>query len=426
MAHAGWAQVCVTLRQPGPVMTNMMHKPLYFSYWLDTTKEGESITSYELEFDPRKGEWSEEPLSIVEEGDKIGHYPVDPFTGLSVEDRGGSAYTSSSEGGGSAIGAIGGGTSSHGSRGSRGSRVAIWSREKPADFNMQEGLAGGSDMRGISAASSITRGVIDTGNGNNRGHLTAGGSSLGSSGSNRLGTGGSKGGAMVTFGMLPATRVGTADLNSGKMQGMFPPSFGSGSLGSLGSIVGAGGSRVGTAESMAHPVGTPPPRSKRGKGIRNAGTSEYGEFSNRRVSSPAMEGLIERAHTSPLVEELVHRLNQPSMISGSDLPMRKVPLSGGESILTEARPASESMSKRNHQARLDALMAGRKVSKERRHSVVEGKGRSLVKPQGFRRVATAIPMTKKTTNTVVVDNQVDTVKPGKRMEEVNYCGYSTQ
>ena len=37
-------------------------------------------------------------------------------------------------------------------------------------------------------------------------------------------------------------------------------------------------------------------------------------------------------------------------------------------------------------------MAGKKVSKDRRHSVVAGKGQELVKPQGFRRVATAVPM----------------------------------
>jgi hypothetical protein len=81
MAHAGWAQICITLRQPGPSMTNMCHKPLYFSYWLDTTTEGESITAYELEFDPVVGEWSKEPLSITEEGDKIGFYPIDPLVG---------------------------------------------------------------------------------------------------------------------------------------------------------------------------------------------------------------------------------------------------------------------------------------------------------------------------------------------------------
>ena len=38
------------------------------------------------------------------------------------------------------------------------------------------------------------------------------------------------------------------------------------------------------------------------------------------------------------------------------------------------------------------MLDGKKVSKERKHSVVEG-DRSKVKPQGFRRLPTAVPMT---------------------------------
>ena len=161
----------------------------------------------------------------------------------------------------------------------------------------------------------------------------------------------------------------------------------------------------------------------------------------RRATSPAMEELMERAVRSPLVEDLVHRLSQPSMISGSDLPRKKVPLSGGESVLTIARPASESMLLRNQKARLDTLMAGGKISKERRYSVVEGKGVARMKVQGFRRVATAVPMLRGSGSggvefavgsgsSVLVEEEGGDGGVGKGVrrgkEEVNYYGYSTQ
>jgi hypothetical protein len=146
-----------------------------------------------------------------------------------------------------------------------------------------------------------------------------------------------------------------------------------------------------------------------------------------------MEDLMERAATSPVVEDLMHRLRQPSMISGSDIPANKVTLSGGESMANLGRrPASESMADRNHRARLTRLMAGKKVSKERRHSLVLGKGRELMKPQGYRKVATAVPMvTRKKEEKeggvgVVVGKERRAREKKKKVPQVNYYGYSTQ
>ena len=141
---------------------------------------------------------------------------------------------------------------------------------------------------------------------------------------------------------------------------------------------------------------------------------------------------MERAATSPVVEDLMHRLRQPSMISGSDIPANKVTLSGGESMANLGRrPASESMADRNHRARLTRLMAGKKVSKERRHSLVLGKGRELMKPQGYRKVATAVPMVtrkkeeeKEGGGGVGIERREREKK--KKVPQVNYYGYSTQ
>ena len=143
---------------------------------------------------------------------------------------------------------------------------------------------------------------------------------------------------------------------------------------------------------------------------------------------------MERAASSPSTEELVHRLTQPAMISGSDMPLTRLTLSGGESIADVARPVSESLDHRNQQERLKALMAGKKVSKDRRHSVVAGKGQELVKPQGFRRVATAVPMSPigKSRERVVVMAEEDdggvAEKERKRRAtpQQNYAGYSTR
>ena len=79
-------------------------------------------------------------------------------------------------------------------------------------------------------------------------------------------------------------------------------------------------------------------------------------------------------------------------------------------------------------------MAGKKVSKDRRHSVVAGKGQELVKPQGFRRVATAVPMSPigKSRERVVVMAEEDdggvAEKERKRRAtpQQNYAGYSTR
>ena len=78
-------------------------------------------------------------------------------------------------------------------------------------------------------------------------------------------------------------------------------------------------------------------------------------------------------------------------------------------------------------------MAGKKVSKERRHSLVLGKGRELMKPQGYRKVATAVPMVtrKKEEKEGGVGVGVGGKERGererkKKVPQVNYYGYSTQ
>jgi NAD-dependent SIR2 family protein deacetylase len=398
MAHEGWTQVCLTVRSPGPRLTSMSYKPLYFSYWLGTMNEGESSTAYVLEYDPYLGTWSDEPLSIVEEG-------VDNHNGYqhhtNSRNAGGSAYivtddpfggnrNNPSRGGGSVL---------------SGGRSSMWSRERPSDFNMDDdGLssAGGTTTSGGSSIGSSqrvlrTRGGGGTGGSSSYSVLSSGGGSEGRSGGRSGG-----GGAMVTFSALPATRVATAELGSGTMDGMFPSP-----------------SRAGTAEDRLPKTPT----------IRQMGD-------RRRSSSPVMEDLLDRAVSSSNVEELVHRLSRPSMISGSDMPLKRLTLSGAEKF---HRPSSESMNKRNQQQRLEDLMQGKKVSKERRHSIVNGKGRELMKPQGYRRVATAVPMSSKKQEpkeAINDDGDITAVNVNYAQEaaakvrtttpQVNYYGYSTQ
>ena len=448
MAHEGWAQVCVTLRSAGPVVTSMTNKPLYFSYWLGTENEGESSTAYILEYNPLNGTWCDEPISIEEDGDNGYQQHIrdrdDDDSRFNTRDGGSrvgpngpnveynihkSGKNRNSFGGGG-----GGGRSSRNGSALGGGRSSIWSREKPTDFNMEDGGLGG----GVSGGSSLGTHR----NGKTRTSST-GGTSLSSSridtgDSSRVGTSGS-GGLMVTFSALPATRVATAELGSGTMDGMFPSP-----------------SRVGTAESnlgnrLPLPK-TPIIGIRRNSNRSNRSSNNNNSDSNgnqegllqegllRRASSPVMEDLLDRATSSPNVEDLVHRLSRPSMISGSDMPLKRLTMSGGEKF---NRPVSENRSARNQKARLDDLMHGKKISKERKHSVVDGKGRELMKPQGFRNVATAVPMSpigkkrdrkgleeddkerllKSETSGTNNNNQEKkrTVTP-----QVNYCGYSTQ
>ena len=271
---------------------------------------------------------------------------------------------------------------------------------------------------------------------------------------------------MVTFAALPATRVATAELNHGSMSGTIPSRGGTaeGSVdgmgggrrkgirrsGSVGNSVG-GTSMGGSVVHERRPATEGNATTAAAVGFVAAGTSSLSPLppstspGHRRSSSPAMEDLMERAASSPSTEELVHRLTQPAMISGSDMPLTRLTLSGGESLADMARPVSESLDHRNQQERLKALMAGKKVSKDRRHSVVAGKGQELVKPQGFRRVATAVPMSpigKSRERMVVVvaaaqeaedDGGVAEKERMERKErkrrakpQQNYAGYSTR
>ena len=68
MTFPGWAQICVRLRQAGPISTTMERHPIYFQHYLDNTRESDIRTAYVLEFDPAKGEWAESPVSVVQTG----------------------------------------------------------------------------------------------------------------------------------------------------------------------------------------------------------------------------------------------------------------------------------------------------------------------------------------------------------------------
>jgi NAD-dependent SIR2 family protein deacetylase len=389
MTFPGWAQICVRLRQAGPVGTAMERHPVYFQHYLDNTRESDVRTAYVLEFDPAAGAWADAPLSVVQTGapgaDNRGYggmsygrigtaestRPYSSIGSTGSSSREGSALASAGRGGG------GGGTRGSmvftpGSSGRPDSSMFPSTDMRPGtsgyfDVPTSAGRSGFMDgnsqfsLPDMSASPSrpASRATMVDGGISSVGVVAPLGSDLGGAGSDTPSTAGSRGGGMGG--------IRRSSLSRNEIQR--PMSM----------------QQLTSSSSSAKPmrkrpsVSFAPAPAGRSKSVANLDAS---------VSFASSWGSGDVPLTTSQTE-LLRRLAEPSMITGSDMPKDRVTLTGGEK---EQRPMSESMQMRTRQKRIEMLLDGKKVSKERRHSIVDG-DRSRVKMQGYRRLPTAVPMT---------------------------------
>ena len=386
-SFSGWAQICVRLRQAGPAENAMERHPIYFQHYLDNTREADVRTAYVLEFDPLAGAWSKHPLSVVQTGAPGAN--LDGFGGMTYGRIGTAESTRPMSSAGTT-------PSSRVTPSTMGSRVDRLSESRVGSTRGSMVFTPGSS--GMSHIS------VHTPNDMQSSALAFFDPPLSADSSGFLGGNSRFSLPPMASTSRPSSRATettvvtntiTADQRKNTNHSVENSSVAHPGLAIRRSSLSRKHMQrpmsMQQLESSSKKSLTKRPSVSFAPGAIEVKYSERSKSVGKLDSSASFDsswGSGDVALTASQ-KELLRRLAEPSMITGSDMRKDLVPLSGGE---TEKRPVSESMQMRIKQKRYSMLLEGKKVSKQRNYSIIEG-DRSKVKPQGLRRLPTAVPMT---------------------------------